>query len=118
MAREMEVGQTRMYEMLDDQCVYPKAKRLIRVIGKFNIEGVRLVKADLDAMFDELLGTSEKAEVTAALLHKEAFEAIDALLTDKPAAVCKQELRELIAVAEQKLEGIEKLEQRNGLSAA
>lgn len=57
-------------------------------------------------------------EVSAAQVHKEAFEAIDALLTDKPADEQKRELRELIAIAQQKIESIERWEERqNGLKA-
>jgi hypothetical protein len=107
MAAEMEVRPGRMYEMLGDQCVYPKAKRLIRVIGKFNPAGVRLIKADMDSMFDDILGT-ESPSVTVAQVHKEAFEAIDAMLEDKPAAEQKKEILELMAVLGKKLEGIER----------
>ena len=57
-------------------------------------------------------GAVKIREVSAAQVHKEAFEAIDALLTDKPADEQKRELRELIAIAQQKIEGIERLEER------
>jgi hypothetical protein len=114
MAAEMEVRPGRMYEMLGDQCVYPKAKRLIRVIGKFNRAGVRLIQADLEAMFRDILGgDDEPADVTVAEIHKEAFDVVDSLLSGKPAAEQKQELRELIACAALKIEAIERLEKRN-----
>lgn len=116
MAMEMEVGQRRMYEILGKDNPYPKAKRLIRVIGKFNQRGVRAIKADLDAMFAAILGESDAAEITASMLHKEAFEAVDALLEGKPAVEQLFELRELVAVAQQKIDGIEKLAGRNGLT--
>lgn len=117
MAREMEVSERRMYEMLGKQCSYPKAKRLIRVIGKFNQHGVRTIKADLDAMFEDILDDAEGREITAIELHKEAFEAVDAVLQGKSAAEQKQELRELIAVAELKIEGLDRMEQRQTLKA-
>jgi hypothetical protein len=51
-------------------------------------------------------------DVSIQQLHKEAFEAIDALLENKSHAECAAELRELIAVAQLKLEGVEKLGRR------
>jgi hypothetical protein len=57
-------------------------------------------------------GARPAREVSVVEVHKEAFEAIDALLTDKPADVQKRELRELIAIAQQKIEGIERWEER------
>lgn len=114
-AAEMEVGLRRMYEILGNDNPYPKAKRLIRKIGKFNKDGVRGIRSDLDAMFDDILGEDAR-EVTAAELHKEAFEAIDAMLQDKSPADQLQELRELVTVAQMKIEGIERLTQK-GLKA-
>lgn len=111
-AEEMEVSLGRMYEILGKDNPYPKAKRLIRVIGKFNTFGVREIRADLNAMFDDILGGSEDRKVTAACVHKEAFEAVDAMLQGKPAAEQVRELRELIAVAEMKVEGIERITAR------
>lgn len=112
-AEEMEVSLGRMYEILGKDNPYPKAKRLIRVIGKFNRFGVREIRADLNAMFDDILdGGDEAREVTAANVHKEAFEAVDAMLQGKPAAEQVRELRELIAVAEMKIEGIERITAR------
>lgn len=113
LAAHREISLRRMYEQLGDQCVYPKAKRLIRDIAAFNLHGTRLIKADLDALFTDILGDEDR-EVTAAELHKEAFEAVDAMLSGKSADNQIQELRELIAVAELKISGIEKLKARGG----
>lgn len=113
LASHREISLRRMYEQLGDQCVYPKAKRLIRDIATFNLHGARLIKTDLIVMFDELL-SGEEREVTAAEIHKEAFEAVDAMLTGKSADDQIEELRELIAIAELKISGIEKLKARGG----
>lgn len=80
-----------------------------------NPAGVRPIKADMDALFADLLA-DDAAEVTAAELHKEAFEAVDAMLSGKPAGEQLKELRELIAVSQLKISGIEKLQERNGLA--
>lgn len=117
MAAEMEVSVQRMYEMLGNQCTYPKAKRLIRVIGKFNPAGVAEIRSDIDAMFDDILGSTETRDVSAVELHKEAFEAIDAVLQGKSAVDQKRELRELLTVVQMKIEGIERLEARQALKA-
>lgn len=117
LAARREISLRRMYEQLGDQCVYPKAKRLIRDIAALNPHGARLIQADIDALFADILRDDE-TEVTAVELHKEAFEAIDAVLQGKSGVDQVRELRELIAVAELKISGIEKLEARNHLSIA
>lgn len=114
LAAEREISLRRMYEILGKDNPYPKAKRLIREIGKLNPKGVREIRADMDAMFADILG-GEDREVTAAELHKEAFEAVDAMLENKSAAEQLMELRELVAVAQMKIEGIEKIEARRNL---
>lgn len=106
-AADYEVSLTRAYEMLGGQCAYAKAKRLIRAIARHNQSGARLIKADLDAMFADIL-TKEDKEYTASDLHKEAFEAVHCLLENKAPSDQKQELRELITVAELMLEGLDK----------
>lgn len=107
-ARRREIKPGRMYEILGKDNPYPKSKLLIRDIAAVNLEGVRLVKADMDALWSELFGPAELPAVTAQDLHREAFEAVDALLAGKPAAECMKELRELIAIAQLKLDGLEK----------
>lgn len=106
LAAEMDVSIPRMYEMLADQCTYPKSKKLIRAIGKLSPKGARLIRADFDAMMCELLGETRE-ESTAVELHKEAFEAIQACLENKPCGDRARELRELIAVAQGMLVEIE-----------
>lgn len=114
LANRREVSLRRMHEILGADNPYPKAKVLIRDIAAENPHGAWLIKADLDTLFRELLG-DEAAEVTAVDLHKEAFEAVDAVLQGLSAADQKRELRELIAVAELKISGIEKVEAREHL---
>ena len=120
LAQEYEVSTARMYEILGKDNPYPKAKVLIRKIGRRDRSAdkhrVRLIKADMDAMFHEILGENPRV-VTAADVHREAFQAIDAMLEDKPAAVQLKELRELIAVAQEKAAGIERLTERGELKA-
>ena len=111
-ANRREITPRRMYEILGKDNPYPKSKVLIRDIAQFNKPGVRLIKADMDALFADILGEVPMPEITVQRLHKEAYEAIDALLAGKSAADCMKELRDLIAVAELKLEGIEQLEKR------
>lgn len=101
LASENEISLQRMYERLGDQCVYPKAKQLIRQIGRLNPQGALLIKADLDALFEAVLG--EQPEPTVEELHKEAFEAIQSVLAGKPKAVKVKELTELVAIAQRML---------------
>jgi hypothetical protein len=106
----------RMSEILGPDNPYPKAKWLITDIAEFNSHGVRLIKADVDALFDSLLGKEPCEDVTDADLNREAFEAIDAVLRGKCAADQLRELRELVAVCEKKISAIEKLQARGHLS--
>jgi predicted RNA-binding protein len=101
-----EVTPRRMYEQLGDQCCYQKTKLLIRDIARVNQAGARLIKADLDALWLDVL--EEVAEPSLEDIHREAFEAVDAILADRPAAIQETKLRELIEIAERKLEGIER----------
>lgn len=117
-AKEMEVTRRRMYEILGPDNPYPKAKRLIRNIGKFNKPGVREIKADMDAMFADILAGERVETPSIAKINKECFDVIDAELEGKPAAEQKKEILELIAVLNQKLEGIERFEDHGGLRIA
>lgn len=106
LAQDYEVSLSRMYELLGGQCNYPKSKKLIRAIARHNQAGARLIKADLDAMFTDIL--EEAREPSLEDIHKEAFEAVDSMLRDKPAATQKIELLELVDICQRKLEGIER----------
>lgn len=97
LANDYEVTVQRMYEILGKDNPYPKVRKLIRSIARHNQEGARLIKADLDALFTDVLEDSVKASLED--LHRESFEAVQALLADKPRAVKEAELRELIAIA-------------------
>ena len=99
LALEMDVSTTRMYEILDSNNPYPKTKQLIKAIGKYSPKGARLIKADLDTLFGSIL--CESSETTTAVdLHREAFEAVQAVLEHKSDGDRARELRELISVAQ------------------
>jgi uncharacterized protein with ATP-grasp and redox domains len=105
LAKALEVSLSRCYEILSTDNPYPKSKRLIRKIAEVNRPGVRLIKADMDALFDELLGETQPC--CAADLHKEAFEAVQASLEGKPKAEQMKELRELISAASAMLQDLD-----------
>lgn len=107
LAAKYDISLTRMYEMLGDQCTYPKTKKLIRKIAMVNPEGVWLIKADMDAMFLDLL--EEAGEVSVAELHKESTEAVQAELEGKPVADRKRELRESISAMQRQLNHLDTL---------
>lgn len=110
LAQDYEVSLSRMYEMLGDQCTYPKTKKLIRAIARRNQAGARLIKADLDAMFADIL--EEVEEPSLEDMHKECYEAVDAILRNKPLATQRSEILELLDICQRKLEGIERNCQR------
>ena len=105
LAEVLEVSVSRCYEILSTDNPLPKTKRLIRAIAQVNPDGVRLIKADLDAMFDDLICDNEPGCVKE--LHREAFEAVQASLENKPVAEQKKELRELISAASKMLQSLE-----------
>lgn len=107
LASEYDVTISRMYEMLGEQCNYPKTKKLIRKIAKVNPEGVWLIKADIDAMFLDLLESA--GEVSVAELHKESTEAVQAELEGKSPSDRARELREAIATMQRQLIHVETL---------
>lgn len=110
---EMEVKQGRIYEILGRDNPYPKAKRLIRAIGRRDESPdkwrVRLIKADLDAMFSDVLSNIVR-EVGSAELHSELSEAIQAKLDGKPRDICLKEFREAKAVLDIAIQALEKVE--------
>jgi hypothetical protein len=116
LAERRGISCRRMNEILGPDNPYPRAKWLITDIAEFNPHGVRLIKADMDALFESLIGGEEVADVPDAELNREMFEALDAVLCGKPAAVQLRELRDVIAVCEKKISGIEKLDARNNLA--
>lgn len=115
LAEIREVTVRRMYEQIGDQCCYTKSKLLIRDIARVNQPGARLIKADMDAMWDDILIAAE--EPTLEEIHREAFEAVDSVLCNKPIEIQKKEVLELISICQSKLAGIEKREQEGKLRA-
>ena len=106
LAAILDVSKSRCYEILSTDNPYPKAKRLIRAIAQIKGADIRLIKADLDAMFHELLNDTDG--VSDAELHRENSEAVQAVLDHKPVAEQKKELREAIAVNARKLRDLDK----------
>ena len=99
LAAEMDVSTARMYEILDRDNPYRRTKQLIKAIGSLSTRGARLIKSDLDAFFASIL--EESPEMTTAVdLHRESFEAVQAVLEHKSDGDRARELRELISVAQ------------------
>ena len=110
LAKVMDLSKSRTYEILSKDNPYPKGKKLIRDIhasqGK---ESTRLIKADMDSLFKELLG-EESAFIDVARLHKESCDVVQSILENKPREEKMRELRELIALAQESLICLEKEE--------
>ena len=106
LSKDYEVSASRMYEILGKDNPYPKAKRLIRKIARHNPDGARLIKCDIDAMFADILNEADEPNLQD--IHREAFEAVDSILCQKPIAEQKTQLLELVEICQRKLEGIER----------
>jgi hypothetical protein len=105
--KDYEVEKTRMYEMLGAQCVYPKAKVLIRRIAAHNQKGARLIKADLMAMFDDILEPDD-CDVTFAEFVKETNDAQNAKLSNAPKCERLKEDREALDVIHRDMANLER----------
>lgn len=99
LAEILEVSESRCYEILSTDNPSPKTKRLIRAIAQ--VDGItksdiRLIKADYDAMFADLLGeTCPHCSITDC--NKESFEGIQAELEHRPLPERLKEAREAMA---------------------
>lgn len=111
LAELYDLSVARLYQILEADH-YGKTKRLIRFIAAIDKSRIRLIKADLDALFSELLGQDKTVEVDCAYLHGELSDVIQAKLKklapserlreclearialDAEIAVLKQELRQ------------------------
>ena len=107
LARHMEISSSRLHQKLGPDCVYPKTKRLIRDIHAVSPEGTSLIKADLDAMFEELLGNGS-GDIDDAELHAELFDAMHAKLKDMPRAIRLKECREAVVALNKEIGSLEK----------
>lgn len=103
LAEILELSESRTYEILSTDNPYPKTKRLIRALAQ--IADVTPIKADLDAMFAEIL--DDTPAITNADLTRELFEGGHSVVADKPIAEQKRELREAMAAAGRKLRELE-----------
>lgn len=110
LAEEYELSEARMYELLGKDCTYPKTKKLIRSIAHCDDSKdkwrVRLIKADLDAMFEKILSDADD-QISAADIHKETSELVQSVLTNQPRAVITKEARDVISVSQQLIEQLE-----------
>lgn len=100
------VSVARLYQILEAD-YYGKTRRLIRAIAAVDRERVRIIKADLDALFDELLSPARVAEVNAADLHAELNDVIHAKLKGLPRADRLRECREAVAILNDEIAHLE-----------
>jgi hypothetical protein len=101
-----EITPRRMYEQLGDQCCYTKTKLLIRDIAIVNPDGARLIQADLNAMFAQILD-SETSPVDAAELHKELNDPVQAKLRNDCISVRLFECRQARAALDREINALE-----------
>lgn len=95
-----------MYEQLGDQCCYTKTKLLIRDIAIVNPDGARLIQADLNAMFAQILG-DEANVVGEAEFHKEMNDPVQSKLRKDCIAIRLFECRQARAVLDREINALE-----------
>ncbi|MDQ3748029.1 MAG: hypothetical protein M3367_03275 [Acidobacteriota bacterium] len=107
LAAEYEVSLPRMYEILSSSCPYPKTKRLIRAIAHIDKKRARIIKADLDAMFAQILN-EPPAEINIVEFHRESAAAVQANLEHRPTAEQLKDFREVAALSQQAISILER----------
>jgi hypothetical protein len=110
LAELYDISVSRLYQILEAD-FYGKTKRLIRMIAAIDKERVKIIKADLDALFCELLGETETREVPCADLHKELTDVIQAKLNDFPKDIRLHECRQAVAALSQEISSLETKEE-------
>lgn len=103
LAEVLEISDSRCYEILSTDNPYPKTKRLIRAIAQVNPQGIALIKADMDALFQDLLFDNQKSPTSPAEIHRESSEAFTSVIEERPIAEQKKECRDAIAIWSRKL---------------
>jgi len=109
LAAEYEVSTARMYQLLSTHCSYPKTKILIRRIAGLTQAGARLIKADIDALWADVLHDIDPLEASVQELHKESSEAVQSVLNNDPIADQKNELRQAMAATAKVLQKLDRL---------
>lgn len=102
-AIELGITDKRIYEILGRDNPYPKIWRLLNPLGRIAPERLALVRADFVARCDRILRRAAEP-TTAASLHKEVSDAVQAVLAKAPAADRKQQILEAIYELQKQLE--------------
>lgn len=108
-AEALEVSLSRMYELLSRDNPYPKLRRILRPLGLFNPDGLRMVQSDFNAFCASILGECEE-HISGATLHKELNEAIQCHLNKAAIADQRREISEAIAVLQKRLLELNRIE--------
>lgn len=110
LAEVMELSVSRMYEILSTDNPYPKAKLLIRAIAQVDGCDIALIKADLDAMWHELL-SGDISTGSIKDCHRESSEGVQADLEELPIPEQLKEAREAMASWASRVRYLERLMQ-------
>jgi hypothetical protein len=106
---------TTVYNILDETDADPFPPFLSMYNGALRA-GLSTVHWDTELNLAQARNKKHHAEPSVARVHRELFEAVDAMIEGKPADVQKKEIKDAIDILKEKLEGIERIEGRNGLA--
>lgn len=108
LALDLGVSLSRMYEILGKDNCSSKLWRVLAVLAHRKPEGLRFYQADFNARCEALLAENS-APVTAAQLHKELSDVVQAHLSDKSADEQRRELIEAVSVCQHRLDDLNAL---------
>lgn len=108
-------SKTHVYNILDETVQDPFPPFLSMYNGALRA-GLSTIHWDTELNLAQARNKRKHPEPSVAKVHRELFEAVDALIEGKPADVQKKEIKDAIDILKEKLEGIERFESRNGLA--
>lgn len=107
MARENEISIQAQYARLGPDCVYPKARLLIRQIARLNPAGAELIRLDLENLFTEILSAGSTDPTDPAEFHQALTDAVQIKLAGGTRAERLAGLRHASAVIDREIRAIE-----------
>ncbi len=103
---ELGISDKRLYEMLGRDNPYTKTWRLLTPLGRLDPDRLELMRADFNARCDRIVGRKATPS-TAATVHKEVSEAVQAIIEKAPRAERRRQITEAIAELNKELHKID-----------
>lgn len=101
-AEDLTISDKRLYQTIGVNDPYRKLWRLLMPLGRRSPESLALVRADFNARCDRIILPNQTAS-TAATVHKETSEAVQAIIDKHPKWQRSKAIREALAELQKEL---------------